>query len=187
MRKFFFRLIINLLKFACVSVPLQLLGIIALATYIPFTSPAGNDKSLPYFLRWFDCADFYANRDTSTYLKVIAEGKFARWYWLAIRNPINYFNYMYLGFYMDSKATTDFSMSTNTRPIGDSSDCNPGLWITEISCKDGNYYEYYYIYKWTSNYCFRFRMGWKIGQKGLTPGYVQDVFVISPFKSYNGN
>jgi len=189
MCKFLLRLIINIAKFLCISIPLQLIGAVALAAYIPFSNPAGKDKCLPSALRWFDCADFYFNRDTSTYLRVIAAGKWARYCWLAWRNPINYFNYKYMGFYMDSKAkvTYEYSSSPNEE-IGDGTGDVPGLFVREISCTDGQYYEYYYIYQWPNMHtCFRFRLGWKIGQrKPLVSGYVQDVFVVSPYHSYDG-
>lgn len=188
MLKFFLRLINNLAKFAACSLPLQGIGAIALAVYIPFAKTTKANKSLPYCLRWFDCADFYFDRDTSTYLKVIEQGKWARYCWLAWRNPINYFNYKYMGFYMDDKATIVGGILWDiSQKVGDATGCVPGYFHIEVLCSGKIYYEYYYILKYSDTTCLRFRMGWKIGQNPiLVPGYVQDVFVVAPYKSYSG-
>jgi hypothetical protein len=67
--------------------------------------------------------------------------------------------------------------------IGDNS--KPGFYYVET--QEG-LYEYYYIYKWSSTKCFRFRMGHKIGNiQTNTPGsWIQVVFVLQPYKSYTG-
>jgi hypothetical protein len=187
MIKFILRLVKALVQFILIEVPLQLVGAIILLIYLPFTSRL----QLPYLLKWFDCADFYIDRDVTTYLGVLAQGWWARYKWLAWRNPINYFEYIYLGI----KVAPDH-MYTVYNPeeeqVGDSTGDRPGLRYIELQQDNKTYYEYYYIVKYSlfanqEQKCFRFRLGWKISDKNNSIGsYIQHVLVVSPYKSYSG-
>lgn len=194
MRKFLLRLLINIFKFLCISVPLQLLGALILLPFLYYR----HDKyarTLPSWLKWFDCADFYVGRDTSTYVnKIIPQGWWIRYCWLAWRNPINYFSYKYLGFLLEPpyKSLTYIKIPESEHDIGDSSQDIEGFYYQEIEVNSKVYYEYYYIYVYTIPFtsiqkCIRFRMGWKLGQNIYAKyGHVQDVFVISPFHTFSG-
>lgn len=166
---FFIRFFNNLLLLLLINIPLEILGWIIL---LPVCFLSKKDK-LPVILRWFDNADLYIDRDTSTYLNVIKSGWFNRYCWLAFRNPCNYFGYKILGF------KSNFSIPRS--PVGDSAGYVPGLFYIEHS----GYYEYYYIKKWSATKCFRFRMGWKLSNTDAGD-WVQRVFVIQPYKSYTG-
>ena len=90
---------------------------------------------------------------------------------------------MYLGVKVESLQGL-YLYGDNTQ-IGD--DTGPGLLHQEIYINNKNYYEYYYIYKWNQEKCFRFRMGVKLSDKILKKGmWLQGVFVVQPYKSYWG-
>lgn len=174
------RFIVNLLTFFALELPLQLLGALLLLIYMPF---AQSRIQLPFMLRWFDCADLYSEFDRSpvTYLTtVLPNGWWTRYCWLAWRNPTNYFSYKYLSYKCTGKET--YTILGNI-DVGDSTGDMAGFKYIIL----GDIYEYSYIYKWSSTTCFRFRMGYKIGNTENKPNsYIQGVFVISPYKSYSG-
>jgi hypothetical protein len=136
----------------------------------------GGNVKLPALFRWFDNADIYDefNRNPITYLsQVVPSGILGRYYWLAIRNPLNYFGYKVLGY----KASREIAGS----PIGDTGGKTPGFVHYEY---DG-VYEYYYIKKWSATKCLRFRLGWKL--QGTKAGsWAQWVLVLQPYKAYWG-
>ncbi len=179
--KFGYRLITRLIIFLVICVPVMLLGMIVLLPYLPFS----NSKQLPYLLRWFDCADFYVGRDTGTYEGVVALGWWARYTWLAFRNPMNYFDYQYLGLHISTPI--EYIRYNPEEDLIDNKN-KEGLRYVEIVNGDGKtYYEYFYIKKLSATKCFRFRMGWKIKDKDQYDGKViQWCFVISPYYSYTG-
>jgi hypothetical protein len=198
--KFVYRFVLHLLILLLVSLPLQLLGIIVLAIVCPII----GDKPLPKILRWFDNADQYIGRDTSTYLAVRASGWFNNYCWLALRNPCNYFGYVVLGTLIKNSIPIIYENSTtffnNTNPssldsVGDVS--YSGSQITDIELLPYNeqIYEYYYVYRYkyisslfNTPLCLRVRIGYKIGDPNkLTIGeYIQQVFVVSPLHSFTG-
>lgn len=210
MKKFFIRLISNIGKFLFISIPLQLIGSIALLVYLPIHRknnpirqglPANVQMQLPKILRWFDNADIYPEigRDYYTYTTIYMGSFWQHYTWLAWRNPINYFNYKYLGFRIPKsyKVIQRVQNPPSVNEIGDAHDCIPGYYYVEIETDSGTYYEYYYIFAYTSILgiyklaapkCFRFRMGWKLGQDKIfiQDEWVQDVFVISPVRSFRG-
>lgn len=190
MKKFLIRLLINIVKFLFIALPLQLIGMIILAIYLPLNPKC---RKLPDILAWFDGADQYVGRDTSVYDQVMAGELFLKWNWLAWRNPINYFGYKYLGFELRHPyvSTEYYRSPQGYQDIGNSHGDIPGIYYEEITTESGVYYEYYYVHKYTmpllKGKCFRFRMGWKLGQNlDMKEGYVQEAFVISPFMSYSG-
>lgn len=98
---------IGIYLFVCL--PLELLGMVVLPVVLPFI-PA-NQEVLPKYLRWFDNASTYVgfvypagdglSGDVAYREMRKAEGHtnlfWERYYWLALRNPINYFSVVVLG------------------------------------------------------------------------------------------
>jgi hypothetical protein len=185
---FLYRLAKNICKFLMISMPIQLIGSILLLMYLPIQRKLSPKlEMLPFFLRWFDNADMYIGRNTETYEKVY-EGPFlAHYTWLAWRNPINYFSYAYLSVQVLGEIETIYSNDPEGA-IGDSTGDRPGFRYTELRVNNQTIYEYYFIYKWSSTTCFRFRTGYKIGgiKSNLPNEYIQEVFVLAPYKSYRG-
>jgi hypothetical protein len=141
-----------------------------------------RDGKLPTCLRWFDNADLYTGRDISVYKQVQETGLIYQYYWLALRNPLNYFGYFVLG-YAVTQDLFDFN-SNNNFEVGDSQGKHAGFLYTELE----SIYEYYYIFKYSSTHCFRFRMGHKIGRpdSNYKGSRIQYVFAVQPWKSFSG-
>lgn len=185
-----FRFLKQLLKFFCVVLPLMISGWFVVAIALLFVSR--NQFKLPAIFRWYDNADAYIGRDTSVYEVVCLQGYWARYCWLAWRNPINYFGYKYLGFqFLAHGDYTKYNPSEDD--IGDNS--RAGFRHIEYeqwcfpnhSCGKDKYYEYYLIHKWSANKCLRFRFGWKIvNNKNPIGSYCQWVLVFQPYKYYSG-
>lgn len=186
---FLARLIKSIAKLFLICLPLQALGLIMVPLGIKLidlrenrTNVTARDYRMPYLLRWFDCADWYIGRNTETIQTVHLYSFWYRYYWLALRNPCNYFGYKYLGYKVPELMEIE---GNGEYGIGDSAGKEPGLLWTEVN---NEVYEYYYIKKWNDTHCLRFRMGWKIGVPfGNLPGsYIQWVLVLQPWKSYSG-
>lgn len=148
---------------------------------------------MPYFLRWFDNADMYIGRDASTYLNECLKGRWARYKWLAWRNPCNYFGYKHLAFVFN--ACGEYTVIDQSKfDVGNTTGAREGFRYIEYHQADpvkypkiNTYYEYYLIKKWSHTKCFRFRMGWKIANNSNKPGdYCQWVFAIQPYIDYSG-
>lgn len=184
--QFIKRLLKNLGILFGVLLPLQLVGIIVLLPTVFLNhrlvgsllpTNARELLKLPAFLKWFDSADLYEEfgRDPETYVEKVAPlGWWERYKWLALRNPLNYFGYKVLGY----RAKTDIPGS----PVGDNTGKEPGLSVIEL---DDGVYEYYLIYRYADKLCFRFRMGHKL-QDTKQGELAQWVFVVQPFKTYDG-
>lgn len=176
---FLYRLLKHLVIFI-VTLPITIFGCIALGCVLPITK-----TYVPLWLRWFDCADPYVGRNTETIQRVVSEGWKSYWYFIGVRNPLNYFSYKYLG--VD---TTGCTVVSNDPEVGDNK--APGLQYTELLDKDHSVkaYEYYYIWVYivpltTIKKCIRLRLGYKLN--GLGAGTIaQEVLVVSPFHSYTG-
>jgi hypothetical protein len=181
--KFSFRLVRHLLVFLFLCLPLMIVGMIVLlpACYL------SKGPQLPIFLRWLDCADFYVGRDTSVIEQKVKEGPLVWYNWIALRNPINYFQYKYLSFQWP-KNFKYLRYIPEDNNIGDSTGDEPGLKYIEIETDGKVFYEYYYIKKWSLSTCLRFRLGWKIGDptRNRIGDLQQFVLVLSPYKSYSG-
>ncbi len=186
---FLYRLFKNIGKFLFISLPLQLIGSVVLLMYLPIQRKLYPKlEMLPIFLRWFDNADMYIGRNTETY-ETVYEGPFLNHYtWLAWRNPINYFSYVYLSVQVLGKIDVIYSNDLEGN-IGDSTGDSSGFRYTELIVNGQTIYEYYCIHKWSSTTCLRFRIGYKIGalESNSPNDYIQEVFVIAPYKSYKGH
>jgi hypothetical protein len=186
---FIIRFLGMLSSFICVEIPLQLLGAVILLVYLPFS----KSEQLPYVLRWFDCADFYVGRNTDTYRSVVAQGWYARYCWLAWRNPINYFEYSVLGAKVIHKPLVTVQNRSGKPEIGTSKGDISGLYHCECDYGQGTIYEYYYIYGYKVPFtniqkCVRFRMGYKIDypESNKIGSIIQHCLVFNPFASYEG-
>lgn len=184
-----FRFICHSIVFLAVCLPLMLLGIIMVAIALLFVSD--TEYKFPRIFKWWDNADVWIGRDSRAYQAICAQGKWARYQWLVFRNPMNYFDYQYLGLHWNGhEIYTHYNPKDDD--VGD--DGRAGFRYIEVvqPCPCGceyfhTYYEYYWIYQYpfAKNVCFRYRLGWKIAnnknEKGTTS---QWVFVISPWKSF---
>ncbi len=169
-----------------VILPLELLGIIIL---FPILLVYRNSESLPGPLRWFDNYDIHSKeRDRSVYEGIVRTGQQSlggliyRYYWLALRNPLNYFGYTVLGFKCRMLPWESIKSDLN---IGDASGQSPGFLYLEYEQDNKIYFEYYYIKKWSDTKCLRVRIGHKL-KNTRNDDFVQWVFVISPYHSYSG-
>lgn len=189
MIKFIYRLIKHLLILLFVLLPLEIIGWAILLPIVYYNQRSIQNNmqyslKLPYLFRWFDNADIYSefNRDSTTYLcNVVPKGVLYRYYWLAFRNPINYFGYKVLGFQWKDPLGADLV----NNDIGDSVGQQAGLSIIGVTLNNKKYYEYYFIYKWSQTKCLRFRLGWKL-QNTKNNDWVQWVLVFQPYRSYGG-
>lgn len=190
MLKFLGRLIYRLGILFLVSIPLQLIGIIIL---LPVCLYQGTSlKPLPKLLRWFDNADQFVGRNTDTYFDIYRSGWWNRYIWMAFRNPLNYFGYSILG-YKVKDLVSDYGGNENYS-VGDGVENIEGFLNTEVSFglwDEEEIYEYYYIKAYNFfglRKCFRFRMGYKIGDPyNIKIGdVIQSVMVIQPFMTYSG-
>lgn len=182
--KFISRLIKHLTILILVCIPLEILGILIL---LPICWFSRNSIYLPKALRWFDNADLYVGRDPKVYLEVCQKGTLYRYYWLALRNPLNYFGYTRLGVCLKTEIKALYE-TISTPPVGDTT--KAGLYRCEALIDEKRYFEYYLIYKYPfwPTLCFRFRMGHKLKmiKDNKLGDYIQFVMVISPFHSYTG-
>lgn len=189
MIKFFCRLIDFMLMFFCFLLPMMIIGAIILLFVCPFMP---KDKlQLPKYFRWWDNVDSYIGRDTRVYQSVCQQGWWARYCWLAWRNPINYFDYVHLGLKWNGTELYDV-YNSNEDDVGDGT--YPGWRHIEVVQYDGKewkpYFEYYLIYKYpfAPKYCLRFRCGWKIGDNKNKPDTLsQWCLVFNPLMPYTGH
>src|SRR5690349_2988503 len=106
---FIYRLIKRVLQWVIILLPLMLLGFIVLAVVLPFIPK--DTEVLPKWLRWFDNYSGYRNEypigdglsgDPDYRIRRRLDGHknlyWERLNWLALRNPVNYFNYKVLGY-----------------------------------------------------------------------------------------
>lgn len=183
------RLLAHMSVFISIMLPLQLAGGVILL----FVCPLIGTNPLPTWLKWFDNADQYVGRDSSTYMAVRASGWWNNYCWLAWRNPLNYFGYTMMGI----QGTSQDQVLTDVPPmpanIGDTS--QSGIYHAEVLIDGIVYYEYYMIFKYTlfgTPRCIRIRIGWKLEHPCQTfptsvPVICEWVFVISPLHSYTGS
>lgn len=180
----YLKLILQLCFYLVIFLPLQFLGAVILAVYLPFS----KSNQLPTILRWFDNADQYVERDNSTYLSVINAGLFDRYVWLAWRNSLNYFSYKILGFVIKSPTLI---LQEGNPNVGDSTGRQHGAYKIIISNQGHQYYQYYLVLKYTLfNYplCLRIMIGHEIGpwDQIVEDQYVVWVCSIVPIRSYSG-
>src|SRR6185503_19026858 len=161
MIKFLYRLLYHIAIFFMVLLPLEIIGWLVLLPVCKYQGTNTNHLSqrLPACLKWFDNADYYVDRDTSTYDAVCQSGWWNRYCWLAWRNPINYFGYVVLGLRVIEPLVLIDKIGNQS--VSDNG--TTGLYYAEYEMDSKVYYEYYYIHKWSATKCLRFRMGHKIG------------------------
>ena len=183
------RLIRNLLVLFAVALPLEISGWFILLVVMPFIP--NSQVKLPALFRWYDCADMYNGRDPSTYLSVCKEGWWARYLWLAWRNPCNYFGYFHLSFIFNK--TGKYTVCDPSQfDVGNTTGARAGYRYIEyvqvgITSPSDTYYEYYWIMKWSAKKCLRIRFGWKIGDnKNPIGSYCQWVACFQPYIDYSG-
>lgn len=193
----FLRLLRNLAVLFFVALPLEISGWFILPIVLLFV-PMSQIK-LPSLFRWYDCSDMYNGRDYSTYAAVCREGYWARYTWLAWRNPCNYFGYFHLSFIFNSNGVYEVCNPAEF-DVGNTTGARAGFRYIEykqaelpsgafykLEEKEKTYYEYCWIYKWSSKKCLRYRMGWKIGNNTNPVGsYCQWVCVLQPYIDYSG-
>ncbi len=184
---FLLRLLKHLAILLLLSLPLQLVGIFLVPIGILFSR---GSLKLPAAFKWFDSADAWVGRNTETFQGIVDQGSWARYKWLAFRNPCNYFGYAVLGFVANNPMEILKYTGEEVHGVGDSSGDGAGYRTVEIQdiVTGKTYYEYYYIRRLGQAHCFRFRMGYKIGNpKELGNGTaVEQVLVLQPYKSYTG-
>jgi|DEB0MinimDraft_10_1074344.scaffolds.fasta_scaffold01596_10 hypothetical protein len=190
------------------KMPLQILGYILLAIYIPFTLTDRRvhdcpDQRLPYLLRWFDNADirdqrFGLNGDPAHQAR--HKNLFIRRYtWLAVRNPVNYFQRKIIGsanpwlleFHRvtHAKYKSPLAESKELTPVGDYIGHSEGWRIVEAYRYDYKMlWEYYLVKHYGNGKCLRVRLGYKLGHdpSDQKSGSIQWVFSINPWKTYRG-
>ncbi len=172
----------SLIILLLVCLPLEIIGWCVLIPAVYFA----KGYKLPRLLRWFDNADQYIGRDTSTYIGVVDSGKLNQYLWLAFRNPINYFGYRVLGVCPQTAIEAIYE-TQNTTTVGDTS--SEGFYHCEAVIDGIRRSEYYLVKAYPGKKtCFRFRMGHKIQRLNSNPigSYIQYVFCIQPYKSYTG-
>lgn len=174
-----------------IKLPVQLAGIPILAVLLLFVPK--DREYLPKLFRWWDNHERYFEGNKSDdglsgpdYIRnTWAQpcGWLARFTWLALRNPANYFQYQVLGRirhaqYDIIKAEGDLNVGThewNTR----------GYYYQEVLNGREKLWELYIVYPLYRQWHFRLRAGWKVGgafSKREPGDSLQWVFAITPFK-----
>lgn len=194
-------LLLRILKQALVLIlillPLELLGLIILPVILPFIPK--DQEYLPCWLRWYDNHERYTYQDTQDGIDGLAGDKYYRvkhkiypytvnysfwhllWHrylWLALRNPLNYFQYKYCG-----KLGPSYVTVLKGEPnVGDLPGQKQGTRYMELANGAWELYCVKRLYgklwpKWFHNRGLRVRIGWKI----TTPKkHYQFCFVINP-------
>ena len=188
MLKGFFRLIVHTGIFLFLLLPLMIVGAISLLFVCPFMPK--TRLQLPVMFKWFDNVDSYIGRDTSVYQMKCMDGWWSRYCYIAWRNPINYFDYQYMGLLWDNtEIYTKYDPADDDVGDGTRAGFRHIEVIRRTPLYDQKYYEYYWIYQYpfAKHVCFRFRLGWKIGSNINNKGSIsQWVYVISPWHNYTG-
>ncbi len=193
------RFIFRLSQWLLICLPLMVLGTAVLAIVLPFI-PA-SAETLPKALAWFDN---YSGRalgypagdglsgDPTYRAKRFLEGHtnqlWERYYWLALRNPINYFDYTILGHTYGEAVGITALILEGSMSVSDAPPVTPGFKYLELDDNGTTLYEYYYVSKaytlFGHKYEFKVRFGHKIGNiHEATPGQTtQWVFDINPIE-----
>ena len=184
----YWRIFTHILILLLVCIPLELIGCIVLLPVVYYQG--GVFTQLPRIIRWFDNADQFIGRDTSTYQAVAESGWWNRYLWLAFRNPSNYFGYTVLGHKVKEKLSlVSYDADTASLPIGDRVGENPGTEYTVVNDAGTEVWQYHKIIKWSDTKCARFLIGWKIFdiEKNEVGSIIQWACTIQPYKDYTGN
>ncbi len=202
--KFTGRLIKHVGLLLGVLLPLEIIGWVIL---LPILLVVKDNLRLPVIFKWFDNADLWVGRNTETYEGIVKQGTWARYVWLAWRNPINYFGYAVMGYTVPAEGMPPVSEQIGVPGIGDHS--KPGFYYIELTWIEKHLifnplsvlntnsltevevakriYEYYYVHQWSADRCLRFRMGHKIGaiERNKPGSTMQYVSVIQPYKDFH--
>tara|TARA_R110002126_G_scaffold13516_1_gene58506 strand:+ start:268 stop:879 length:612 start_codon:yes stop_codon:yes gene_type:complete len=195
----------HILVFFFVKFPLQIIGIPILAVLLLFIPE--DREYLPKKFRWWDNHERYTEGNIgddslsgSSHIRnewSNPTGWLARFYWLALRNPVNYFQYNILGRVKKSPYTLDvqrvrgFSFPSNkTNPkkwlqVGTHEYNTRGWYYQEVTNGDDKLWEFYVIYPLFKKWHFRFRAGWKLGgfySNKKQGDAIQWVFSMTPLK-----
>lgn len=178
------RFISHALIFLLVCLPMMIAGAILLLFVCLFMP--NNRIKLPYIFRFWDIVDGWIGRDTSVIQKIYAEGWWSRYTYCAWRNPVNYFDYFYLGLnWNGSEEYTLYDPAEDDINTGN----QQGYRHIEVMQGDKSYYEYclVWVYPFAKPRCLYFRFGWKIVNKDNPAGSVsQWVLTINPFCTFTG-
>ncbi len=212
---FLVRLVMNVVLFLVVDFPVMLLGMVVLAVVLPFIPE--DKETLPKCLAWFDnysgrlkrypLGDGLSGDPLYRHLRRDAGHTnlfWERYYWLALRNPANYFSYAVLGHTYTSKAKVlSIKGPMNPELVGgfkrleavdfeDQIVVVPFDGIHTIVDHPISLYEYYYAKYYTlfgRRFYIRFRMGYKVGNDGeIASGEtVERVFSFNPLQPARGS
>ena len=171
MSKHIYRFIKHIIVWILVELPLTLIGIPVLAIALLFIPREATE--LPRYLKWFDSWDVGLQGNGRYYDELKDKtGWWGRFNWLALRNPINYFNYKVMG----CKPDSGYMWYIKT---GDLSS------YTEVSSGNKIYYEYFYEKPYTvfnSQRIFHFKLGWKFGGRAHK-GVYEWALQVQPWKT----
>jgi hypothetical protein len=178
---------------------------------LPFILPFVPDdkETLPEAFRWFDNAEIplklgaqddglagpkyyrvpYLN-SLPSFIPYSVRLFIVRYTWLALRNPINYFQHKTLGFHIeDSPISATITEEYNPK-VGNKTGDVSGSSYLEVTYRGKIYWELYIVrqYKFLKDKCFRARIGYAIDKPSeCTPGsYKRWVFTVTPFMKYEG-
>jgi hypothetical protein len=190
-----YRIIKHLLIYLVVLTPLEIIGLIILFPVLLFVSK--DSYSLPKYLAWFDNDTLDGINGSYSFrkdMKTRAEDDpsflrlaYARYVWIALRNPLNSFQYQKLGIpLMLQIGPTRHLGDTN---VGDMDYC--GTEITEVDIFDTKvrtYWELYTIIPYRVPFykqplCIRIRLGWKLTS---IRGIAQFALVFNPVMPFRG-
>ena len=178
----------HILTLLLIKLPLQLLGLPILAVVLLFVPK--DKETLPSAFRWWDNYELHLRDDGDDGLSgpdyhrskwKNPEGWIARFSWLALRNPINYFQYRHLGF----QTKKGWTATVENPNVGTQSYRDAGIRKIKLINGDGKeYWEWYAVIKLFGNVHFRARLGYKIGDTTdlADDEWVQWVFSVTPFK-----
>ena len=198
------RLFKHILMLLLVVLPIQLLGMVILLLVLPFVPT--DREILPKMFRWFDNAEIplgIGSKDDGLAGPAYYRGPYlfslrklpypialfiVRYTWLALRNPINYFQHKVVGVHITHLFTAN--LSKYDEGVGNKEGDHEGTSYLEINMDNKTIWELYIVkkYKWLPNKCFRLRIGWALDKPSeCTIGsYKRWVFTITPFMSYEG-
>ncbi len=192
--KHILRFMKHLVTFLVFVLPLTILGWVIL--YPALLLLPKEATSLPRYLRWFDNVDGDGligdtiNVARNLALGVDPFGVYAKYKWIAFRNPIQGFKYLVLG--MPNKegmqSYYDTKVELPSLLVGDYT--TGGYVIHETTVNNTRYYEYYYIKPYrlfNKSVCVRARFGWKLaGQFDRPRENISWTFAFNPFHTYRG-
>lgn len=198
-----FRIIKQTIIWFFVCVPLMLIGMLLLPFVLPFIPK--EQEFLPTWCKWFDNYSGAKEDGLSGDMPYRKARKAAghtwlfweRYYWLALRNPINYFSYSKLGHIIQWNPTIlKWNQKLKGKTAVGVGDIGPhlgqGLLLAELLDSKGLVWEVYWIKAYNLfgfKRCIRFRAGHKMGlSHWLHPAkHLQWVLTINPFQKYTGN